>query len=96
MQEAKASYKCMDDNSYNRDACLEYFKAYKECKKQMVRTNIYNVVTNTVSFECIMYLSMYTTLHHFLSISLDEQRSITGDTLLLCKICTIIVCTKLA
>lgn len=36
MQEAKASYKCMDDNNYNRDACLEYFKTYKECKKMMV------------------------------------------------------------
>ena len=36
LQEAKASYKCMDDTNYNRDACLEYFKAYKECKKQMV------------------------------------------------------------
>ena len=36
VQEAKASYKCMDDNNYDRDACLEYFKAYKECKKRMV------------------------------------------------------------
>ena len=36
LQEAKASYKCMDDNNYNRDACLEHFKAYKECKKRMV------------------------------------------------------------
>lgn len=35
-QEANASYKCMDENNYNRDACLEYFKAYKECKKRMV------------------------------------------------------------
>ena len=36
VQEAKASYKCMDDNNYDRDACLEYFKSYKECKKRMV------------------------------------------------------------
>ena len=38
----------------------------------------------------------FATLHHFLSISLDKQWSITGHTLLLCKNCTIIVCTKLA
>ncbi|KAL5499858.1 hypothetical protein EMCRGX_G011323 [Ephydatia muelleri] len=35
LEEAKASYKCMDDNNYDRDACLEYFKSYKECKKRM-------------------------------------------------------------
>ena len=36
----------------------------------------------------------YTTLHHFLSISLDEQRSIMDHILLLCV--KIVVCTKLA
>ena len=34
----------------------------------------------------------YTTLHHFLSISLDEQQSITGYILLFCKYT---ICTKL-
>ena len=37
---------------------------------------------------------VYITLHHFLSISLDEQWSIMGHILLLHKNCTIIVCTK--
>ena len=35
-------------------------------------------------------------LYHFLSISLDEQQSITGHILLLCKNFTVIVCTKLS
>ena len=29
-----ASMKCLDNNDYNRDECLEYFKAYRECKSQ--------------------------------------------------------------
>ena len=72
----------MDDNSYNRDACLEYFKAYKECKKQMVRNNIYKVVT----VQCIL-----STL--FIVAWLSKQmNSITDYT---CKNCTVIVCIKL-
>ena len=79
----------MDDNSYNRDACLEYFKAYKECKKQMVRNNICKVVT----VKCILStLFIVAWLHHFLSISLDEQYNRSYA----CKNCTLIVCTKLA
>uniref|UniRef100_A0A1X7U7V5 Coiled-coil-helix-coiled-coil-helix domain-containing protein 7 n=1 Tax=Amphimedon queenslandica TaxID=400682 RepID=A0A1X7U7V5_AMPQE len=35
LKEANDSYKCMDDNNYNRDACLEYFKMYKDCRKKM-------------------------------------------------------------
>ncbi|TFL02063.1 hypothetical protein BDV98DRAFT_566608 [Pterulicium gracile] len=32
-QEAsKASYDCMNRNNYNREACMEYFHAYRECK----------------------------------------------------------------
>ena len=34
---------------------------------------------------CCMLGGIYTTLHHFLRISLDEQQSITGHVLLLCK-----------
>lgn len=37
VQEADAAYKCMDRNNYDRDACEQYFEAYKECKKAMVR-----------------------------------------------------------
>ena len=43
--------------------------------------------TSTLVNICILY----TTLHHFLSISLDEQRIRMSHMLLLCKI---IVCTK--
>lgn len=31
--EAKASYKCLDKNNYNKQACEEYFEAYRQCKK---------------------------------------------------------------
>jgi len=31
--ESKASLKCMEDNSYNRGACLNHFENYKACKK---------------------------------------------------------------
>ena len=44
--------------------------------------------TSTLVNICILY----TTLHHFLSISLDEQRIRMSHMLLLCKI---IVCTKM-
>ncbi|KIJ65694.1 hypothetical protein HYDPIDRAFT_110841 [Hydnomerulius pinastri MD-312] len=30
---SKASLTCMDRNEYNRDKCMEYFEAYRECKK---------------------------------------------------------------
>ena len=42
----------------------------------------------TVSFPdlpTVQFLITYTTLHHFLSISLDEQQSIMGHILLLCR-----------
>jgi len=29
---AKESFKCLDRNDYDRDACLDYFRAYRECK----------------------------------------------------------------
>ncbi|PIA18848.1 hypothetical protein COEREDRAFT_79403 [Coemansia reversa NRRL 1564] len=31
--EAKASYKCLDENNYKKSTCDSYFDAYKECKK---------------------------------------------------------------
>ena len=35
-QEQKASYKCLDKNNYDREACQQYFDAYKDCKNKMV------------------------------------------------------------
>nr|GAT46759.1 predicted protein [Mycena chlorophos] len=29
---AKASLKCMDLNDYDRDKCMDYFEAYRDCK----------------------------------------------------------------
>lgn len=26
--------KCLDKNGYDRDKCTDFFRAYKECKKQ--------------------------------------------------------------
>lgn len=34
LEEAKASYKCLDKNNYNKSACEEYFEAYRQCKKR--------------------------------------------------------------
>ncbi|EFI27381.1 hypothetical protein CC1G_14852 [Coprinopsis cinerea okayama7 len=34
---SKASMDCLDRNNYDRDACLEYFKAYRECKNTWIR-----------------------------------------------------------
>ncbi|KAH7890762.1 hypothetical protein F5I97DRAFT_1838455 [Phlebopus sp. FC_14] len=33
---SKASLKCMDHNEYNRDRCIEFFLAYRECKKEWI------------------------------------------------------------
>ncbi|KAK7686411.1 hypothetical protein QCA50_010635 [Cerrena zonata] len=30
---SKASMDCLDKNNYDRDKCLEYFQAYRDCKK---------------------------------------------------------------
>lgn len=30
----KESMKCLDVNNYNRDACSEFFKSYRECKRR--------------------------------------------------------------
>lgn len=54
VQEANASYKCMDKNNYNRDACEQYFKAYKECKKAMVRAAVMGFLSEPgVLHRCI-------------------------------------------
>ncbi|CAG7849299.1 SubName: Full=Uncharacterized protein {ECO:0000313/EMBL:CCA69473.1} [Serendipita indica DSM 11827] len=29
---AKASFRCLDENNYDRDACLQIFADYRECK----------------------------------------------------------------
>ncbi|KAJ2346826.1 Mitochondrial copper homeostasis protein, partial [Coemansia sp. RSA 2618] len=30
--EAKASFKCLDENNYDKSLCSDYFIAYRECK----------------------------------------------------------------
>ncbi|KAJ2712600.1 Mitochondrial copper homeostasis protein [Coemansia spiralis] len=30
--EAKDSYKCLDENNYDKSMCASYFEAYRECK----------------------------------------------------------------
>ncbi|XP_012273683.1 coiled-coil-helix-coiled-coil-helix domain-containing protein 7 [Orussus abietinus] len=31
-KEEKMSYKCLDENNYNKDSCTQYFENYKACK----------------------------------------------------------------
>ncbi|KAI0328671.1 hypothetical protein GY45DRAFT_1325958 [Cubamyces sp. BRFM 1775] len=33
---SKASMDCMNHNDYDRDKCLDYFQAYRDCKKAWV------------------------------------------------------------
>lgn len=33
---SKASMDCLSRNDYDRDACLEYFQAYRDCKNTWV------------------------------------------------------------
>ncbi|KII87449.1 hypothetical protein PLICRDRAFT_255655 [Plicaturopsis crispa FD-325 SS-3] len=33
---ANASMKCMDDNSYDRESCLEFFQVYRDCKRTWI------------------------------------------------------------
>ncbi|KAI8324432.1 hypothetical protein GQ54DRAFT_62895 [Martensiomyces pterosporus] len=35
--EAKASFKCLDENNYDKNLCSEYFAAYRECKQMWVQ-----------------------------------------------------------
>eukprot|EP00055_Hartaetosiga_balthica_P009964 m.41023 g.41023 ORF g.41023 m.41023 type:complete len:86 (+) comp6971_c1_seq2:349-606(+) len=35
--EKKASYKCLDDNGYEREKCKEFFDAYNDCRKRWQR-----------------------------------------------------------
>ncbi|KAJ1722331.1 hypothetical protein LPJ53_003241 [Coemansia erecta] len=34
--EAKASFKCLDDNNYDKTMCTDYFIAYRECKQMWI------------------------------------------------------------
>ncbi|RXW22407.1 hypothetical protein EST38_g3470 [Candolleomyces aberdarensis] len=34
---SKASMDCLNRNNYDRDACLEYFQAYRECKNAWIQ-----------------------------------------------------------
>ncbi|EMD38845.1 hypothetical protein CERSUDRAFT_47802 [Gelatoporia subvermispora B] len=31
---SKASMACMDRNDYDRDKCMDFFRAYRDCKKE--------------------------------------------------------------
>ncbi|KAJ3768993.1 hypothetical protein FB446DRAFT_239514 [Lentinula raphanica] len=33
---SKATMACMNKNNYNRDKCLDYFQAYRECKNAWI------------------------------------------------------------
>uniref|UniRef100_A0A060T0E5 Cytochrome c oxidase-assembly factor COX23, mitochondrial n=1 Tax=Blastobotrys adeninivorans TaxID=409370 RepID=A0A060T0E5_BLAAD len=33
---SKMSLKCMERNDFDRNQCMEYFRAYRECKKEWV------------------------------------------------------------
>lgn len=34
---SQMSMSCLEQNNYNKDMCYEYFKAYRECKKEWLR-----------------------------------------------------------
>jgi cytochrome c oxidase assembly protein subunit 23 len=34
---AKASMDCLDRNNYDRSSCVDFFQAYKDCKKTWAR-----------------------------------------------------------
>ncbi|PVF99734.1 hypothetical protein CPB86DRAFT_872378 [Serendipita vermifera] len=34
---SKASMDCLNRNDYDRDQCLDYFRAYRECKAQWLK-----------------------------------------------------------
>ncbi|TFK32783.1 cysteine alpha-hairpin motif superfamily [Crucibulum laeve] len=34
---SKASMDCLNRNNYDRDACLDYFQAYRDCKKTWIK-----------------------------------------------------------
>ena len=38
---AKASMDCLNRHDYDRDSCLDYFQAYRDCKKTWVRIGLY-------------------------------------------------------
>ena len=37
---SKASMDCLNRHDYDRDKCLDFFQAYRDCKKAWVRSNI--------------------------------------------------------
>lgn len=37
-ESAQMSLNCLDRNDYNKDLCKEYFDAYRECKKQWLKS----------------------------------------------------------
>ena len=86
----------------NWDACGHHYLAsvFQQMTSYGSARCYFNEVISNQSFYGPviekLHFAIYIILHHFLSISLDEQQSVLGHVLLLCKNCTIIVCTKLA
>ena len=56
---SKASMDCLDKNDYDRDKCLEYFQAYRDCKKAWVRHLRLHAPLTTVS-HTLMFLMLLT------------------------------------
>lgn len=40
-QEHEMSFKCLEDNSYDRNSCGEYFENYKRCKDFWVSLSVF-------------------------------------------------------
>lgn len=37
-ESSNMSFKCLEQNNYDREMCYEYFKAYRECKKEWLKS----------------------------------------------------------
>ncbi|KAH3901395.1 related to Cytochrome c oxidase-assembly factor COX23, mitochondrial [Saccharomycodes ludwigii] len=37
-ESSKMSFRCLESNNYDRDLCRDYFDAYRECKKQWLKS----------------------------------------------------------
>ena len=49
---------CLNRNDYNRDKCLDFFEAYKECKKTWVSCLIFLQIS-FIFFSCVFAFAMY-------------------------------------
>ena len=53
---SKASMDCLNRNNYDRDSCLDYFRAYRDCKKLWVRLSrvFVDIVNLSVNFHFML------------------------------------------